>query len=246
MSDIDETNKTRIIFNDRLKNFIYRTKKNNPDLLTSFEYNILLEDQKKLRNLLFENQIQININGRMTQKPESMPDYFAFMCAYVCDLSQCNNWEDVTQNLIKTHINSRCDISLNNVDFPDYPDDMDFNKKSVNCCCGQCCFPDSLTILSYPQTKLKLLIACVCIKKSKIISNIKKIDDMKPKKYKEEALKRQNSKKKLNNAKYFRKCEKCNLYNIDKNKQKEIKLCINCWDALKNPSIGYCMLTFKK
>lgn len=243
MSDKSSINKTRIIFNDRLKEFIYRTRKNHPDYLTSFSYDILLKDQEKLRKILLDNQIHINVNGRITSKPESMPDYFAFMCAYVSDLSQCNNWEDITNNLIKTHINSRTDYSLNYISFPEYPDDMDYNKKNVNCCCSQCCFPDSLTILSYPQTNLNLLIACVCIQKSKIINNIKLIEKLKPNKFKKEAIKR---KEKNNYKKNFRQCEKCNLYKIDKNKNSNYKYCINCWDAIINPGIGRCLLTFNK
>lgn len=246
-------NNTRIKFNNKLKKFINNIKQKYPNIMTSFMYEDLLEDQEKLRLILLENQNEIDICGYINTKSQSMPDYFAFICAYINDLSNCNNWNDITNVMIDTHINNSTDGSLNNILFPEYDDDIDCSKKQVQCCCSQNCYPDSLTILSNPITNLNLLIACSCITKTGIVNNYKTLEKLKPKSFQnmvsKRNMKKKQSRKMIHNFEKFtialltnRKCKECHKYNIKVNEKEHIKLCKSCYFYSINPPVGKCLL----
>lgn len=228
-------NKTKIKFDDKLKNFIYNIRMKYPDLLTSLNYDVLLVEQAMLRKILIENQNEINIvNGKITSKVTNMPDYYAFLCAYVSDLDDCIEWEDINQNMIKRH--TSCCEKLMNYSFPTLDEDIDDNYK-VKCCCGHDCLIYNVVILKNPITQLNIIVGNVCLTKSGIVDKVKTIEDLRPSSLKQlhnkKKQKKELEKKRIQELKKYRPCIDCKKNNISIDKSAYFVRCYPCWKQMR-------------
>jgi hypothetical protein len=154
-------NNTRVKFDYRLKLLIQKLHTDHSDVinkLKSYDYNILQDAQKFIRNYFFINQQEINIAGRLTKNAESMPEYFSLLCAVVSDLTKCENWREIWQQYV-----------IGVYKYAIYPDNFDV-KETVICMCSHTCCAENMVIIPNICTNLHLYIACVCITKTGIVS----------------------------------------------------------------------------
>ena len=254
------TNVTRIVFNDKFKNFIMSIREKYPNLLytESGDWEVIKTDQEELRGILIKYQHHFDTNGYIPNN--SMPDCFAFICAYVCDLHKVNCWQDVwTEHNKMFYDASGC--CLKNNDWYHFGNDMDSSSKEFKCCCGQHCYVDSCTMLTNYSLNKSMIIAQICIQKSGII-NRKEFNECKPthyiKNHEKRLAKSRNKKDKTDlfidmvqkmytKSKNNRKCIDCKQYDIPINKPAFAIRCLNCWLKIKYPlKDTKCLLSFRK
>jgi hypothetical protein len=241
-------NKTRICFDYKLKLLIVNFKETHKDEMIKFSLNNylgLMEAQWVARKYFYEHQKELNIAGKLINEKErkgylSMPDYYALMRALIVDLDLCNNWEDVTGQILLKSTWNYCNFN---------PDEEYVDK--IQCACSQLCCPENMSILHNELTNMNLLIACVCLTKTGITTQYefykkRKENDTYAKMIydKKQKSKKPNKEKENHTIKQTKRlCDTCGLNNINITEPSWKRTCGSCYFS---KPIGVCFLKLKK
>jgi len=259
--DVSYIDDTLIYFNLKLKNFIKKFKIENIELISQLRSENSVEGfiyvQQKLRDLFQENTHFIDLKNAKDGYKLDYYDNFALMLCLVCDLSKCNDWCDIEKQYDLMRDNNGLERDTFNENQLNLCDLENYEKKTINCCCGHWVYGFNTSILTNPYTNLSLLIACHCLKKicsdkSKevkkcfekeqrknivyvrlIIENEKKNfinNEAKKKRELEEKIKKEN-----------RECKSCKKYCIPINEVEWKLTCYNCYTLT-----GKCFIKLKK
>lgn len=245
-------NQTSIRFDYNLKLLILKLRHEHSSLihcLTSFNHDVLQDAQIEIRDYFFKHQNELNIAGRLTKTYESCSDYFALLCANVCDLSKCESWDDVFEQFRFTEIS-----------FCNFGDDPSMN--SLICMCSHFCKPFNMSIFCNKHTNYNALIACDCLTKTGIMNK----NEFKKKSKKNESYAKlmykfevEKNKKKSSVEKWesmvkkyvdakenYRCCSKCGVRNIHESQGNYVTMCKPCYsDSISTLQKGTCYLRIK-
>ena len=244
-------NKTRILFDYKLKLLILNFRQTYKEEMVKFSLNsylLLIEAQAVARQYFYDHQQELNIAGRLTNSSGSMPDYYALMRALIVDLELCNSWEDVTKQILFKSTWNYC--NFNSTD--EYVD-------NIQCACSHFCCPENMSILENSLTNMHLLIACDCLTKTGITTAYefkkkRKDNDAYAKIIYNKTLQKQTKQsvtkkweqlviKCINVKQTKRLCNACGVYSIDIKEPLWKVKCVACY--LAKP-VGVCFLKIKQ
>ncbi len=244
-------NDTRIVFDANLKLCIRNLREREPILiecLKSYDTTLLQECQEKIRNYFLIHQHEFNVAGKLTNHYQSMPDYYALLCANICDLTMCESWDDVikqfrheSENYVWDNILTLCNYTEGQV------------SKECICMCSHNCCPENMGIVNNRYTGLNAFIACDCIEKTGIINSYQfKKKARKNETYAKIILEKQKKREEekvrinkwetlvttyLNKKNNYRKCIECGTLSILITEPTWKKKCIHCFHQ-----IGVCLI----
>jgi hypothetical protein len=145
-------NDTRVEFDFRLKLCILNMPKELKCELLSENPESLEDTQVRLREYFVNHQNEFNIAGRLKHSYECCPDFYALLIATVSDLSKCETWEDVFNQI---NIDEQVKDGMGNqvlYKLCEYEDDYDIDIKNI-CICSHTCKPENVSIITNPFTK---------------------------------------------------------------------------------------------
>jgi len=173
-------NRTRIIFNERWKQFITASKPlfelNMYKALTEHLMTDLIEYyaniQENMRDYLKEN----NSKYDMTTKSRTldMPEYYAFGISQLIDISDCNSFGDLTKKYIQRHQTGLLKIEIVGSGNHDIETEYEMDSTTTNCMCSHSMFCKTAYTLTDLQINKTLMLGCDCILKTGIINKKKK------------------------------------------------------------------------
>ena len=165
-------NITNIVFDDKLKEFIMKTKErvdlSGLALMSSKTIDDVLELQEELRIYFVKNQYENMLTGnKKLRLNTNNPDFYALFLLLISNVSDYDNWRNVMV-LIKRQTNV--------TDFEDKSEDNYANDKPFHCACGKHLKSEMFQIYNI-ETKMILWLGNSCIFKDKIASpqDLKKI-----------------------------------------------------------------------
>lgn len=165
-------NITNIVFDDKLKEFIMKTKErvdlSGLSLMSSKTIDDVLELQEDLRIYFVKNQYENMLTGnKKLRLNTNNPDFYALFLLLISNVSDYDNWRNVMV-LIKRQTNV--------TDFEDKAEDNYANDKPFHCACGKHLKSEMYQIYNI-ETKMILWLGNSCIFKDKIASpqDLKKI-----------------------------------------------------------------------
>lgn len=245
---MNNINQTSIIFNQNLKNCIAQLHELNPSNCISNmkknDYKSVLDGQENARKWFMENQFLLNIenNRKLTKASYNYPNFYALLCANVCDLNRCRTWEDVSLQIAELHSKS------DNI-FCDFDEDV----YNIHCSCGHIVCPDHTAMIKI--NNMNIIIACDCLEKTGIMSKaeFKRLD--KPECYNllhEARLKRNAERLRLRKIRLarearessHRQCLLCKEYMIPNDKPEYFKYCGSCYHN-RGRQFGVCLLSVR-
>lgn len=126
-------NITNIVFDDKLKEFIMKTKErvdlSGLSLMSSKTIDDVLELQEELRIYFVKNQYENMLTGnKKLRLNTNNPDFYALFLLLISNVSDYDNWRNVMV-LIKRQTNV--------TDFEDKAEDNYANDKPFHCACGK-------------------------------------------------------------------------------------------------------------
>ncbi len=241
MEKKDLCNITKVIFNDKLKKLYDELHSKYPDDITNLS-NIATSKFANpfIRDVFRKNKDNIDL---LSNKKLTKCDFFALITGLCVEYNELEEWEDVLYYFDDIEWVNQYENDYEENHFTDcniYERISIINDNSGNgikstCICGEtignifCLYKDGYE---------ELIIGSICAFK-KIIKNNKNhpLYD----KFKSE-IKRMNKQNKMIKEakseweeliKKYRKCESCNMYNIDISKEEWIKKCLSCYSNKK-------------
>ena len=220
-------NITTIPFNQRLKDTITRLHTENPNncigKLRRFDYSSIIDAQATIRDWLQKS--------KLTLRSKHMPNVYAFMCAVVCELSSCDNWDDVYNQL------RRC----GRVGFPEF----EAGDDQSHCACSHTVITENIISVLNETTHLHLLLGSTCGVKSGIITAAELKKRARPKCYEQMKQKRayrrtipslwvSMTKRIIAKNATFRLCHGCRHLTVAKTLPVWRIRCIPCFKDFKN------------
>lgn len=157
-------NKTIIAFDTKLIACCKLLVETNPDdcmtHLKSNDYRLLQIGQRTIREWMIRNQSLLTIggNGKLSMATRHQPNFFAIMCAVICDRTACKSWEDVTADLLRYNDNKRALV------FCDFSGGV---PPAVECACSHPVSPENSFILQ--GNTHNIILGCDCGVKSSVI-----------------------------------------------------------------------------
>lgn len=163
-------NITNIVFDDKLKEFIMKTKErvdlSGLALLSSKTIDDVLELQEELREYFVKNQYENMLNGNKKLRINTNnPDFYALFLLLISNVSDYDNWRNVMV-LIKH--------KLEPIDYEKY---NHATNVSFHCACGKLLTSGDMYKIYNIETKMMVWLGNSCILKDKIASpqDLKKI-----------------------------------------------------------------------
>lgn len=251
-----KTNKTKIIFNEKLKKLYDNIHLNHSGVI----YNLSDITRSKIANIemrhIFDNNID-NMDIQDNRIKLSKSDYFALITGLKVNYKECEKWEEILNYF--DDIEAATLMFENDYEESHFDDcnivermgiimDNSGNEIRTTCICSQ-----QIQNIYYLKKngEIKLIIGSTCLTKNIIINKHHPLYN----KYIKETKKIKNQKQKINQTKEeykiltdkYRKCLSCNEYNIDINESIFKKKCINCFTKIKtNEKINEKMKKFNK
>ena len=163
-------NITNIVFDDKLKEFIMKTKErvdlSGLALLSSKTIDDVLELQEELREYFVKNQYENMLNGNKKLRINTNnPDFYALFLLLISNVSDYDNWRNVMV-LIKHQLEPT-----------DYEKYNHATNVSFHCACGKLLTSGDMYKIYNIETKMMVWLGNSCILKDKIASpqDLKKI-----------------------------------------------------------------------
>ena len=163
-------NITNIVFDDKLKEFIMKTKErvdlSGLSLMSSKTIDDVLELQEELRIYFVKNQYKNMLTGnKKLRLNTNNPDFYALFLLLISNVSDYDNWRNVMV-LIK-----------NNLEPIDYEKYNHATNVSFHCACGKLLTSGDMYKIYNIETKMMVWLGNSCILKDKIASpqDLKKI-----------------------------------------------------------------------
>ena len=181
-------NLTTIVFDEKLKNFILKAKK-NVDLTSLFTSKSTVDDildtQSELRNYFVEKQYKGMLeNGKILKlNSHQNPNFYALMLLLISNVEDYDNWGNI-MSLIKKQT-SLTDYKSKAIREKIGSILIDKNIASTNsefiCACGKFLCSGEMLKITNIETNMSLLLGNTCINKNKIAST-KELRDLKKRK----------------------------------------------------------------
>jgi len=169
-SELNFVSKITIEFNERFKEFIKKLKivlAVEISGLIFTDTNRLMPTQNIIREYIYKNQTEIDINGRKKINEIDYPNVFAIMiCVIIDDLINYKTFQDVLDESqrFRWEVGMQASNEPNDTGYANSYADKDFR-----CACNHPCQPYNMYIICNVKTGLRIAVGDTCIKKTKFI-----------------------------------------------------------------------------
>jgi hypothetical protein len=209
---MDQQLRTNIIFDTKLKAFITKFQKENPNIMTVLEVGNqrhITNIQEDMRQWFFENKKDLTMDYKKIRKTKKSkantlpkPDNFSLAaCVIYGDINGCESWEDVFGD----HANKNFGCKIGEWE----PD----NTYREQCVCSHHISSDNAYCIESRMSPYKMWVGCRCITNKNIVSS----QDMAA--MNDEMKRRIKEKKKIIGAK--------------ENEETNYPRCVDCWRKKK-------------
>jgi hypothetical protein len=171
-SALNVVSKITINFNQKFKDFIKKLKRIlSVDIsgLIFTDTNRLMPIQNKIREYIYENQGEIDIDGGKKINEKDHPNIFAIMICVIID--ELNNYKSF-QEVLDESQRFRWEVGMHASNEPnDAGYANSYAEQHFRCACNHVCQPYNMYIICNVKTGLRIAVGDECIKKTKFIES---------------------------------------------------------------------------
>jgi len=169
-SDLNVVSKITIVFNEKFIAFIKKLKRIlavDISGLTFTDTNRLMPIQDKIREYIYENQTEIDIDGRKKIHEKDHPNIFSIMtCIIIDDLNDYKSFQEVLDESQRF----RWEVGMHASNEPnDTGYANSYAEQHFRCACNHPCQPYNMYIICNIKTGLRIAVGDECIKKTNFI-----------------------------------------------------------------------------